>query len=165
MIIDVAGLDLTGYPAGDWLRSHRQIDPHICEHRRISAQLTHADTPETVGRLLTALAELTTIADTLRPVAQADVPDPTDLRLEQALLPHEAFFGPTEHIPTATAAGRIAAPWGPVRLRARGGQSLPTHRSGLPAARRSPPAARRSPVGRGAVPGAAGRVRPFRIPS
>ncbi|MFD8480531.1 aminotransferase class I/II-fold pyridoxal phosphate-dependent enzyme [Kitasatospora sp. NPDC059673] len=109
MIIDVAGLDITGYLAGDWLRSHRQVDLHICDHRRISAQLTHADTPETVGRLLTALAELTTIADTLRPAAQVDVPDPTDLRLEQVLLPRDAFFGPTEQVPTGTAAGRIAA--------------------------------------------------------
>ncbi|MFI2608226.1 aminotransferase class I/II-fold pyridoxal phosphate-dependent enzyme [Kitasatospora sp. NPDC018619] len=109
VIIDVSGLGTTGYRAGDWLRSRHQIDLHVCDHRRISAQLTHADTPGTTGRLLDALAELVAVADTLRPAARVDVPDPAQLRLEQVMLPRDAFFGPTEQVPVAKAAGRIAA--------------------------------------------------------
>ncbi|MFF7454686.1 aminotransferase class I/II-fold pyridoxal phosphate-dependent enzyme [Kitasatospora sp. NPDC008115] len=109
VIIDVTGLGSTGYRAGDWLRSHHQVDLHVCDHRRISAQLTHADTPATTARLLAALEELTDVADRLRPGPAVDVPDPRDLRLEQVMLPRDAFFGATEQVPIGKASGRIAA--------------------------------------------------------
>ncbi|MFF0431709.1 aminotransferase class I/II-fold pyridoxal phosphate-dependent enzyme [Streptomyces sp. NPDC004327] len=109
VIIDVSGLGISGYRAGDWLRSHHQVDLHVCDHRRISAQLTHADTPATTDRLLAALGELVEAAGQLRPAADVDVPDPHQLRLEQVLLPRDAFFGPTEQVPIGKAEGRIAA--------------------------------------------------------
>lgn len=40
---------------------------------------------------------------------RVDVPSPGDLRMEQALLPRDAFFGPAEEVPVDRAAGRIAA--------------------------------------------------------
>jgi arginine decarboxylase len=43
LVIDVAGLGTSGFRAADWLRSHRQVDLHVCDHRRTSAQLSHAD--------------------------------------------------------------------------------------------------------------------------
>ncbi|MER7702529.1 ornithine decarboxylase [Kitasatospora sp. NPDC097605] len=109
VIIDITGLGTSGYRAGDWLRSHHQVDLHVCDHRRISAQLTHADTPDTTARLLTALGELTEVAERLRPAPAVEVPDPRDLRLEQVMLPRDAFFGPTEQVPVSKASGRITA--------------------------------------------------------
>jgi arginine decarboxylase len=45
----------------------------------------------------------------LRPAARVDVPSPSRLRLEQAMLPRDAFFGRTEQIPAERAMGRISA--------------------------------------------------------
>ncbi|MEE1787089.1 ornithine decarboxylase [Streptomyces sp. SP17BM10] len=109
VIIDISALGTTGYRAGDWLRSHRQLTLHICDHRRISAQLTHADDSTTTETLLRGLTELAQIAEDLRPAPRVQIPEPQDLRLEQALLPRDAFFGPTEQVPIEKAAGRIAA--------------------------------------------------------
>ncbi|MFE9429202.1 aminotransferase class I/II-fold pyridoxal phosphate-dependent enzyme [Kitasatospora sp. NPDC006697] len=109
VVVDVSALGTTGYRAGDWLRSHHQLTLHICDHRRISAQLTHADDSTTTDRLLRGLTELARIAEDLRPAPGVHIPDPWDLRLEQALLPRDAFFGPTEQVPLEKAAGRIAA--------------------------------------------------------
>ncbi|QLE75448.1 hypothetical protein FGW37_31135 [Streptomyces rectiverticillatus] len=39
----------------------------------------------------------------------AEVPDPVELRLEQVMLPRDAFFGRTELVPWEKAAGRVAA--------------------------------------------------------
>ncbi|MGA5822995.1 aminotransferase class I/II-fold pyridoxal phosphate-dependent enzyme [Kitasatospora sp. NPDC094028] len=109
VIIDIAALGTTGYRAGDWLRSHRQLTLHICDHRRISAQLTHADDTTTAETLLRGLTQLVEIAEDLRSAPRVDLPAPQDLRLEQALLPRDAFFGRTEQVPVGKAAGRIAA--------------------------------------------------------
>ncbi|RKE17341.1 aminotransferase class I/II-fold pyridoxal phosphate-dependent enzyme [Streptomyces sp. TLI_171] len=109
VIIDISGLGTTGYRAGDWLRSHHQLGLHVCDHRRISAQLTHADDDTTADALLHGLTELGALAAGLRPARQVQVPDPGGLRLEQAMLPRDAFFGPTEQVPIEKAAGRIAA--------------------------------------------------------
>ncbi|MGW4379792.1 aminotransferase class I/II-fold pyridoxal phosphate-dependent enzyme [Kitasatospora sp. NPDC004531] len=109
LVIDVAGLGTTGYRAGDWLRSHRQFSLHLCDHRRISAQLNHADDPVTAGTLVEALEELVEHAPELTPAAQVDVPTPAELRLDQAQLPRDAFFGPVETVRLAEADGRIAA--------------------------------------------------------
>ncbi|AUG81758.1 ornithine decarboxylase [Kitasatospora sp. MMS16-BH015] len=109
VIVDITGLGTTGYRAGDWLRSHHQLALHLCDHRRISAQLTHADDTTTVGALIDGLRELAAIAPDLRPAGQVHLPEPARLRLEQVLLPRDAFFGPTEQVPAEKAAGRIAA--------------------------------------------------------
>ncbi|MFG3227130.1 aminotransferase class I/II-fold pyridoxal phosphate-dependent enzyme [Kitasatospora sp. NPDC048194] len=109
VVVDISALGTTGYRAGDWLRSHHQINLHVCDHRRISAQLSHADDNTTTHVLLDALTELVDVAPTLRPAGRVHVPEPAELRLEQVLLPRDAFFGPTEQVPVEKAAGRIAA--------------------------------------------------------
>ncbi|WP_030234951.1 aminotransferase class I/II-fold pyridoxal phosphate-dependent enzyme [Streptomyces sp. NRRL S-350] len=109
VIIDISALGTSGYRAGDWLRSHHQVTLHVCDHRRISAQLTHADDTTTTDVLLRGLAELVEVAPDLRPAPAVRIPDPEQLRLEQVLLPRDAFFGPTEQVPVEKAAGRIAA--------------------------------------------------------
>ena len=45
----------------------------------------------------------------LRPAKPVDVPSPAELRLEQVILPRDAFFGRVEEVPAAEAAGRVTA--------------------------------------------------------
>ncbi|MEU1015116.1 ornithine decarboxylase [Streptomyces sp. NPDC005898] len=109
VIIEVDGLSTSGYRAADWLRRHHALDAHLSDHRRISAQITHADDHETTGALLTALRELAHAAPKLRPAPPVEVPRGAELRMEQAMHPRDAFFGPVEDVPVGEAAGRIAA--------------------------------------------------------
>ncbi|GAA4883434.1 ornithine decarboxylase [Kitasatospora terrestris] len=109
VVIDLSALGTSGYRAGDWLRSHHQINLHVCDHRRISAQLTHADDTTSTEPLLAALAELVDVAADLGPTPEVHLPSPAELRLDQVMLPRDAFFGPTEQVPVEKAAGRIAA--------------------------------------------------------
>ncbi|MFD7517385.1 aminotransferase class I/II-fold pyridoxal phosphate-dependent enzyme [Streptomyces niveus] len=109
IVVDISGLRITGYTAADWVREHHRVNLHLSDHRRINAQLTHADDEESARRLLTALEDLARHADELPPAPEIHVPDPAELRLEQAMLPRDAFFGPTEQVPWRRAAGRISA--------------------------------------------------------
>ncbi|MGW6577820.1 aminotransferase class I/II-fold pyridoxal phosphate-dependent enzyme [Streptomyces globisporus] len=109
VIIDIEGLGTTGYRAADWLRSHHRVDMHLVDHRRISAQITHADDASTAGQLLTALEDLSRNAHTLRPAPEVLVPSPAELRPDQVCLPRDAFFAETEDVPAAKAVGRVAA--------------------------------------------------------
>ncbi|HEX4786814.1 MAG TPA: hypothetical protein VH372_00020 [Actinospica sp.] len=109
LVIDVGELGTSGFRAGDWLRSYRQVDLHVCDHRRISAQLSHADEANTAETLVRALRDLVEAAPGLQDVPSVAVPDPAELRLEQVLAPRDAFFGRIEQVPVAKAAGRVAA--------------------------------------------------------
>jgi arginine decarboxylase len=109
MVIDIGALRTSGYRVADWLRQQHHIDVHLADHRRISAQLTHADDASTTGALLTALRDLAEHADHLRPVPEVAVPPPEDLRMEQTRLPRDAYFGSFVDVPPQRAAGRIAA--------------------------------------------------------
>jgi arginine/lysine/ornithine decarboxylase len=109
VIVDITSLGTTGYRAADWLREHHRINLHLSDHRRISAQLTHADDEESAKTLLTALRDVAAHAHELRPAERVEIPDPEQLRLEQVALPRDAFFGPTEQVPWEKAAGRITA--------------------------------------------------------
>ncbi|MFF7404711.1 aminotransferase class I/II-fold pyridoxal phosphate-dependent enzyme [Streptomyces murinus] len=109
VVMDIHDLGTSGYRAADRLRKHHHIDTHLFDHRRISAQLTHADNAETAQRLLTALRELAAHAADLRDVPHVAVPSPADLRMEQAQLPRDAYFTGHEEVPTDEAVGRIAA--------------------------------------------------------
>ncbi|MFG2648107.1 aminotransferase class I/II-fold pyridoxal phosphate-dependent enzyme [Streptomyces sp. NPDC048436] len=109
VVIDIEQLETTGYRAADWLRSHHHIDMHLIDHRRISAQLTHADDTETTTRLLEGLRDLARHADELRPAPVVAVPDPAELRMDQASLPRDAYFAATQDVPWQEAEGRVAA--------------------------------------------------------
>ncbi|MGW1838118.1 aminotransferase class I/II-fold pyridoxal phosphate-dependent enzyme [Streptomyces sp. NPDC002067] len=109
VVIDVSGLGVSGYQIADWLRAHRRVDAHLADHRRINTQLTHADDEETASALLAAVRAAAAAAPDLPAAPAVQVPDPAALRLEQACLPRDAFFGPTEDVPAAAAAGRVAA--------------------------------------------------------
>lgn len=109
IIIDITALGTTGYRAADWIREHHQINLHLSDHRRISAQLTHADDEDSAAALLAALRDVAAHAADLRPAPHVEVPPPDRLRLEQAALPRDAFFSSTEQIPVDRAPGRISA--------------------------------------------------------
>lgn len=109
VVVDISALGTTGYRAADWLRAHHQINLHVSDHRRISAQLSHADDEESARTLLTAVRELVENVDSIRPAATVEVPDPPRLRLSQDMLPRDAFFGRVEQVDLPKAAGRIAA--------------------------------------------------------
>jgi arginine/lysine/ornithine decarboxylase len=109
VIVDITGLGTTGYRIADWIREHHHINLHLSDHRRTSAQLTHADEERSAEALITALRDVADHADELRPATRVDVPDPADLRLEQVMLPRDAFFGRVEQVPWEKAAGRVTA--------------------------------------------------------
>ncbi|GHH84079.1 ornithine decarboxylase [Streptomyces sulfonofaciens] len=109
VVIDVGGLGVSGYQAADWLRERHRVDVHISDHRRINTQLTHADDEQTAGVLLAALKDLAHSADGFDAPVRVVVPEPHELRLEQCCPPREAYFGRTEDVPVAEAAGRVAA--------------------------------------------------------
>ncbi|UVN58911.1 hypothetical protein NR995_03445 [Streptomyces albus] len=109
VVIDLAGLPVTGYQAADWLREEHHLDVHISDHRRINTQLTHADDRETTARLLAALRELAARAGQFPASPAVRLRSPADLRMEQTLLPRDAYFGRHEDVPVSEAEGRVAA--------------------------------------------------------
>ncbi|CAG7645893.1 aminotransferase class I/II-fold pyridoxal phosphate-dependent enzyme [Actinacidiphila bryophytorum] len=109
VFVEVTALGVSGYDAADWLRQHHRINLHVADHRRISAQLTHADDDTTAERLVHALCDLTAHTGDLRPAPEVALPSPAELRLDQAVSPRDAFFGHVEQVPCGEAAGRIAA--------------------------------------------------------
>jgi arginine/lysine/ornithine decarboxylase len=109
IVIDVAALDTTGYQVADWLYKRHRIELHLSDHRRISAQLTFADSEETGQILLSALADLADHADQLPPRRRVSIPDPTQLRLSQDLDPRRAYFSASESVPPDKAVDRVVA--------------------------------------------------------
>jgi lysine decarboxylase len=109
VVIDVSGLDISGYQAADWAREHRAVDFGLSDHRRIDATLSMADTEETGRLLLDVLGELAGAASDLPSPAKIDLPELADLEIEPVQLPRDAFFGPSETVPTDDAVGRVAA--------------------------------------------------------
>ncbi|MEV0144797.1 MULTISPECIES: aminotransferase class I/II-fold pyridoxal phosphate-dependent enzyme [unclassified Nonomuraea] len=108
VIMDVSAFEAPGYAMHDWLREHHRLNLHLSDQRRISAQLTHADDEESTGKLLTGLRDVVRHAGEL-PTPEVRIPSPPRMRLEQAVLPRDAFFAATEQVPVEKAAGRISA--------------------------------------------------------
>ena len=110
LLIETAAVGLTGYQADDWLRDQRHIDIELADHRRIMPLITFAHGEEEGDRLVRALRDL--VDERGRPGASTGVgPLPTrrELRTEQAMLPREAFFAPTERVKAADAIDRVSA--------------------------------------------------------
>jgi arginine decarboxylase len=110
LTIDVRGLGITGFQAGDWLRAACHADVGSADTYRISARFTHGDDDETERRLVSALRRLVEEAGSIERPPHVQLPQhPDGLELESVLTPRDAFFGPVEQVPVAEAAGRIAA--------------------------------------------------------
>ncbi|MER6571258.1 aminotransferase class I/II-fold pyridoxal phosphate-dependent enzyme [Streptomyces sp. NPDC001093] len=109
IVMDVRALGISGMQAAEWLRAHRHVDLGGSDTCRISASITHADDDETEKVLLDAMRSLVENANSIERRPAFRLPEPRALELEQAVLPREAFFGPTEQVPAERAAGRISA--------------------------------------------------------
>ncbi|WP_306325770.1 aminotransferase class I/II-fold pyridoxal phosphate-dependent enzyme [Streptomyces venezuelae] len=109
VIVDISALGTSGYRIADWIRSHHRINLHLSDHRRTSAQLTHADDADSADALIAALSDVVEHVHELRPAPRLHVPGPEELRLEQAMLPRDAFFGRVEQVPWEQAVGRVSA--------------------------------------------------------
>jgi arginine decarboxylase len=109
LVLDVAGLGTSGYAVADLLREKWQINVGLADHRRVIANLTHADDEDSAGALLGALSDLAGRSGTLPGPVDVRLPSPEGLRLETVMLPRDAYFGPAEQVPIEEAAGRVAA--------------------------------------------------------
>jgi arginine/lysine/ornithine decarboxylase len=107
VLIETAPIGLTGYQTDDWLRDERQVDVELVDHRRIMPLVTFAHGEEEVDRFVRALRDLVDAHPDHDDVPE--LPDPPEIRSEQAMLPREAFFARTEHVKPKQAAGRISA--------------------------------------------------------
>jgi arginine decarboxylase len=109
VVIDVSGLDVSGYDAADWLREHQRIDMGLSDHHRIEATMSLADDDKAAARLLLALTALAGAAASLPRPARVDLPSADELELEPAMLPRDAFFAAKETVSADNAIGRVAA--------------------------------------------------------
>lgn len=109
VVIDVSALGISGYDAADWLRENQHVDMGLSDHRRIEATLSVADDDRTAARLVSALRALTGHAGELPRAKPVMLPSATELDLEPAMLPRDAFFAAKETVVAGNAAGRICA--------------------------------------------------------
>jgi arginine/lysine/ornithine decarboxylase len=104
--VDVTRLGITGYQAKEWLQSEWQIAAQLGDARRVVFSLTYADDESALDRLGEALESMADDPpDPDRP--EPAVPDLTELNLEQAMPPRDAFFAATESV--SDPVGRISA--------------------------------------------------------
>lgn len=109
VLLDVSGTGATGYDAEEWLRRERLIDMGMSDHRRTLATMSYADEDETADMLIEAIGEWRAQLTDANSPHDLYLPSPHELQLDTAILPRDAFFGATEMVPVAEAAGRVAA--------------------------------------------------------
>lgn len=109
VLMDVSATGTSGYQAADWLRENCRLDLGLSDHRRILATMSFADDNASADRLVAALSQWREAADDFDRPPAIQLPSPAELQLETVQLPRDAFFGRTEMVPAARAAGRIAA--------------------------------------------------------
>jgi arginine/lysine/ornithine decarboxylase len=109
VLMDISTTGTSGYQASDWLRENCQLDLGMSDHRRILATMSFADDKHTADRLISAMTQWRKAANDFEPPPQIRLPSPAELQLDTVALPRDAFFGQTEMVPAAKAAGRVAA--------------------------------------------------------
>jgi arginine/lysine/ornithine decarboxylase len=109
VLVDISALGVSGYDAGDWLRSHEGLDLNLCDHRHLQATLSLADDDSTADRLIHSLERLREAVPQLPRPTPILFPTPEELELEPAMPPREAFFSEAELVEAKNAVGRIAA--------------------------------------------------------
>jgi arginine/lysine/ornithine decarboxylase len=110
VLIETEPIGLTGYAADDWLRDERQIDVELVDHRRIMPLITFAHGEQEIDRFVAALRDL--VDERGEPGSGTGVralPSRRELRTEQAVLPRDAFFSPSELVAARKATGRVSA--------------------------------------------------------
>jgi arginine/lysine/ornithine decarboxylase len=109
VLMDVSSSGTSGYQAADWLRENCQLDLGLSDHRRVLATMSFADDQRTADRLVAAMTQWGKAARDFEQPPSIQLPSLAELQLETVDLPRDAFFGPTEMVPAAKAAGRVAA--------------------------------------------------------
>ncbi|MEV7041467.1 ornithine decarboxylase [Amycolatopsis sp. NPDC051061] len=109
VVLDLEPLGISGYQAADWLREHQHVTVGLSDHRRTVAQINHSDDDETADVLVSALEALMKAAPGFETPPKVEIPPPHEFELDTAMLPRDAFFGPTEQVSLDDAPGRIAA--------------------------------------------------------
>jgi arginine/lysine/ornithine decarboxylase len=109
IVMDLTELGISGYQAADWLREQQRVTVGLADHRRIVAQLTHADDADTADILVRAITALAKESGGMPAPEKVVLPAPQDLEMQTAMLPRDAFFGPAENVPWRQAIGRISA--------------------------------------------------------
>jgi arginine decarboxylase len=109
VLMDVSGTATSGYQTSDWLRENCSLDLGLSDHRRVLATMSFADDKQTADRLVDAMNHWRQAATDFKKPPSIRLPSPDELQLETVRLPRDAFFGPTEMVAAAEAAGRIAA--------------------------------------------------------
>ena len=105
VIIELEGLGISGYAADDWLRGEHGIDVELADHRRLMALVTFAHDEADIDRLASALDQLASERRSDRGVERVATPD--GLVTEQAMLPRDAFYAPSEMVAPDEAVGRV----------------------------------------------------------
>ena len=106
LVIDVQGLGLTGYMVERLLREEFGIAPEMSDRAGIVCLVTIGDTPETIQRLVRAIASLhrrpmsSGSATCPRIAGEAIAPG------QQALTPREAYFALSRPVPLRSRCGR-----------------------------------------------------------
>ena len=109
LVIDVENRGLTGYMAERQLRERFQIAPEMSDRAGIVCLVTVGDTPQTIQRLVRAVASLPRRAIPRSPATCARVSGVAIAPGEQALTPREAYFAPSRAVPLVHAVGEVAA--------------------------------------------------------
>lgn len=109
VLMDVSETGTSGYQAIDWLRENCKVDLGLSDHSRVLATMSFADDKYTADRLIAAMQEWRKAARDFEPPPSIRLPAPEELQLDTVCLPRDAFFGPTEMVHAAEAAGRISA--------------------------------------------------------
>ena len=112
LVVDVAGLGLSGCAVERELREHHAVAPEMSDLVGLVFLITIGDTPASIDRLVDALRTIATtrrsratdgLSAVLRSTGAAIAPG------RQSLTPREAHFARTRSVPLAGAAGEVAA--------------------------------------------------------
>src|SRR5215217_9314723 len=112
VLLDVAGLGVTGYEAEDWLIAERNLSLGLSDDRHLLAIFTIGNDDAMTDKLihsLHAMADWARGKSSVRRRQPEGMPARRDLETEMAMTPAEAFFARTERVALSEAAGRVAA--------------------------------------------------------
>jgi arginine/lysine/ornithine decarboxylase len=106
VLVDVAGLGMTGYEAADRLYGDHQLPMELQDHRRVLALVAIGDDERTVDRLVNAFHSLTAASGD---GAQPRIVRTSELFTDSRMTPREAYFSQSEAVEASAAVGRICA--------------------------------------------------------
>jgi arginine/lysine/ornithine decarboxylase len=109
LVIDLQGLGMSGYAAERILREQFAVAPEMSDTAGIVCLVTVGDTPETIERLVRAVASL---RDRPRASENSTCPRVAGEAIapgRQAMTPREAYFARSRVVPLVDAVGEVAA--------------------------------------------------------